>query len=52
VLGLADKGIAAALRSNPHLLAGLNVHAGKVTHAAVAGALGMKYTEAAGAISG
>jgi alanine dehydrogenase len=28
VLALADKGIAAALRSNPHLLAGLIVHAG------------------------
>ena len=52
VLALADKGIAAALRSNPHLLAGLNVHAGKVTHAAVAGALGIKYTEPARSIGG
>ena len=52
VLALADKGIAAALRSNPHLLAGLNVHAGKVTHAAVAGALGIQYTEPARSIGG
>jgi alanine dehydrogenase len=52
VLALADKGIAAALRSDPHLLAGLNVHAGKVTHSAVAGALGINYTEPARAIGG
>ncbi|MGZ5822370.1 MAG: alanine dehydrogenase [Hyphomicrobium sp.] len=52
VLALADKGVAAALRSDPHLLAGLNVHAGKVTHSAVAGALGVNYTEPARAIGG
>ncbi|MGZ5914473.1 MAG: alanine dehydrogenase [Hyphomicrobium sp.] len=52
VLALADKGVAAALRSDPHLLAGLNVHAGKVTHSAVAGALGINYTEPARAIGG
>ena len=52
VLALADKGIAAALRSDPHLLAGLNVHAGKVTHSAVAVALGINYTEPARAIGG
>jgi alanine dehydrogenase len=52
VLALADKGIAVALHSDPHLLAGLNVHAGKVTHSAVAGALGINYTEPARAIGG
>lgn len=50
VLALADKGVEAALRADPHLLAGLNVHAGKVTHAAVADALGMEHVDAARAI--
>ncbi len=50
VLALADKGIAAALRADPHLMAGLNVHDGKITHAAVAEALGLKHVEAARAI--
>ncbi len=50
VLALADKGIAAALRADPHLMAGLNVHDGKVTHSAVAEALGMKHVEATRAI--
>jgi alanine dehydrogenase len=45
VLALADKGTAAALRSDPHLLAGLNVYEGKITYAAVAEALGLKYVE-------
>jgi alanine dehydrogenase len=50
VLALADKGIAAALRSDPHLLAGLNVYKGQITHAAVAAALGLKYVDARSAI--
>jgi alanine dehydrogenase len=45
VLALADKGTVAALRSDPHLLAGLNVYEGKITYAAVAEALGAKYVE-------
>jgi alanine dehydrogenase len=40
VLAIAERGWKAALRANPHLAAGLNVHAGKVTYAAVADALG------------
>lgn len=52
VLALADKGIAGALRADPHLLAGLNVHDGKITHAAVAEALGSEYVAAAVAIGG
>jgi alanine dehydrogenase len=50
VLALADKGIAPALRADPHLLAGLNVHEGKITHAAVAEALGEAYVAPAKAI--
>lgn len=37
---LADKGWRRALAENPHLRAGLNIHTGRVTHAAVARELG------------
>ena len=40
VLALADKGWRRALGEDPHLRAGLNVHDGRVTHPAVAEALG------------
>ena len=40
LLALADKGWQAACADDPHLLNGLNIHAGTVTHAAVAAALG------------
>jgi alanine dehydrogenase len=46
VLALADLGYQTALRKDPHLRAGLNVHEGKVTYAAVAEALGLPYTPA------
>jgi alanine dehydrogenase len=52
VLALAGQGWRAALAADPHLLAGLNVHAGQVTHPAVAEALGLAYREAAGAVVG
>jgi alanine dehydrogenase len=39
-LALADKGWRKALSENPHLRAGLNVCAGKITHPAVAQDLG------------
>jgi alanine dehydrogenase len=52
VLALADKGIVGALRADPHLMAGLNVHEGKITHSAVAEALGAKHVEATCAIEG
>lgn len=39
-LKIADLGWRRALEENPHLAAGLNVHAGRVTHAAVAQELG------------
>ncbi|GAB3186615.1 alanine dehydrogenase [Nesterenkonia suensis] len=40
IFRLADKGWKAALSTDPHLAAGLNVHAGRLTHAPVAEALG------------
>ncbi|MDP2737685.1 MAG: alanine dehydrogenase [Pseudorhodobacter sp.] len=41
LLALADKGWNKACADDPHLLAGLNVHAGKLTYAAVGEALGL-----------
>ena len=41
VLALADQGWQTALQSDRHLLAGLNVCGGRITHAAVAQALGL-----------
>jgi alanine dehydrogenase len=43
VLALANKGWKRALSEDPHLKNGLNVAAGRVTHKAVAEALGYKY---------
>jgi alanine dehydrogenase len=40
VLAIAEKGWRQALRDEPHLRNGLNVHAGQITHPAVAEALG------------
>jgi alanine dehydrogenase len=45
-LRIANKGWKGALRSDPHLLAGLNVCGGKVTHPAVARDLGKEYCPA------
>ena len=44
LLALADRGWAAALAADPGFAAGLNVHAGEVTHPAVAKILGYSYT--------
>ncbi len=41
MLALADKGWKRACAEDPHLLAGLNVHAGQLTYAAVGEALGL-----------
>ena len=46
VLALADRGWREALRRDPHLKAGLNIAAGKVTYREVADALGLAYTAA------
>jgi len=50
ILMLADKGWRRALDEDPHLLHGLNVHAGQVTYRAVADALQLPYTSADHAI--
>ena len=42
VRALADLGWEAALKRDPGLAAGLNVHAGRITHQAVASALGTR----------
>jgi len=50
VLALAEHGFREAMRRDPHLLAGLNVHDGKVTCRQVADALSLPFTEAARAL--
>jgi alanine dehydrogenase len=49
-LQLANKGPKKAMLDDPHLLDGLNVHAGKVTYEAVARDLGYEYVPAAQAL--
>ncbi len=44
-LAIADKGWRRALAEDAHLLNGLNVHAGQITHAAVAESLGYEYRD-------
>jgi len=44
VLALANKGWKKAMQDDPHLRAGLNLYDGKITHPAVAEALGLPYT--------
>jgi alanine dehydrogenase len=51
LLQLADRGAIAALRDDPHLRAGLNVHRGRITHPAVAAALGYDYHPAETALA-
>jgi len=51
ILALADKGPKRAMAENPHLLAGLNVHAGRITYPAVAAALGVEAVPASKAIA-
>jgi len=45
VLALADRGVRRALAEDPYLRAGLNVHAGRITHRAAASSLGLDFTE-------
>jgi len=47
-LALANKGFA-AVKANPHLRDGVNVHRGRVTHRAVAESLGLPYAPIEGA---
>jgi alanine dehydrogenase len=51
VLALAGRGWRDAVRADPHLLAGLNVHAGHVTYEAVATTLGLPYHDPARALA-
>ena len=46
ILNLANKGLQTALREDPHLRNGLNIHRGKVTLAAVAQSLGYEFVNA------
>jgi len=50
VLALANKGWKRALLEDRHLLAGLNVHEGRITHGEVARALRLPYVEPSAAI--
>lgn len=50
VLALADLGYRDAMKRDPHLAAGLNVHAGKVTNRQVAEALGYAFEDSARAL--
>lgn len=50
VLAIADKGVLPALREDSHLLQGLNVYRGSITHPQVAEALGVAATDAIEAI--
>ncbi|MGJ5619891.1 alanine dehydrogenase [Sulfitobacter sp. MF3-043] len=52
MLALANKGWKKACADDPHLKAGLNVHAGKLTYAAVGEALKMDFISADDAING
>ena len=51
MLALADKGWKKACAEDKHLLAGLNVHAGKLTYDAVGVALGLPVISAAEALA-
>ena len=51
VVELADRGLRGALARNPHLRAGLNVRAGKITHPAVAAAIGVPFEPPEAALS-
>ncbi len=51
VLALADKGLHKAMAADPFLRQGLNVHAGKLTNAAVATTLKLPYVDAKTALA-
>jgi alanine dehydrogenase len=51
ILALANKGPKQAMLDDPHLLAGLNVHQGHITYAAVGEALGLAYVDARTALA-
>lgn len=51
VLATADKGWRGAMAEDPHLMNGLNVHAGRITHRAVAESLGYEFHDPREAIA-
>ena len=51
VLATSDKGLRAAMRGDPHVLVGLDVHRGQVTHIEVAKALGLAHADAGAAVT-
>ena len=51
ILAIADKGYKQAMRDDPHLMHGLNVHRGRVTHEAVARDLGYDWLDPREAIA-
>ena len=51
VVALAGLGYREAMKRDPHLLAGLNVHEGHVTHREVAEALGYPFSERSSAVA-
>jgi len=51
MLALADKGWKQACADDPHLLNGLNVHAGQLTYAAVGSALGIDWVPAGSVVA-
>ena len=52
ICALADQGYRSAMRENPHLMHGLNIYKGQVTHPAVALALNKPYIPAETALAG
>lgn len=52
ILAIADKGVSGALGDDPHLMAGLNVHQGRITYPAVAEDLGYDYVDPQTALGG
>src|ERR671918_91733 len=52
VCAIADEGYRQACLADPHLMAGLNVHRGRITHPAVARDLGLPYTPPEQALQG
>ena len=51
IVRLANEGIDAAMRGDRHLMAGLNIHRGRLIHPAVAEAQEKSFTEAAEALA-
>ena len=51
IVRLAEHGVDGAMRADPHLMNGLNVHRGRLIHPAVASAQDKQFTEAIAALA-